>query len=444
MKRFFSITSLLIIVAMLITACPAPASPGGAGDAASASGAASPDKVKIRWWHIWPEDTSEAGAYWRKAADEYMVAHPNVEIEITIIANDPYKEKLATNMQAGDPPDLFQTWGGGVLWQFADAGLVQDLSDALGEDGWGDSFLPGPMAVYKHDGKIYGVPWTFGMVGMWYNKALFEKAGITETPKTWGDFLTVVKQLKDAGITPIALGEKDKWPGHFWWSYLAVRNAGETGFMKAYTREGSFTDAPFIKAGTELQQLIDLEPFQEGYLEQTYGDEQVLIAKEQAAMELMGQWAFGADKGVAEDNVDNYVKNIGWFPFPMVDQGAGNAADAFGGGDGFAIGKNAPPETIEFVKWLTSKEKLAYMVENNIAALPVVKGIDDSVKEPVMQELFKHFSEAQYLQLYLDQFLPPAVGLAVNDHVQELFAGVKNADEVAAAIEEVAKNEMSQ
>ena len=119
-------------------------------------------------------------------------------------------------------------------------------------DGWGDIFLPGPMAVYKHEGKIYGVPWTFGMVGLWYNKALFEKAGITETPKTWSDFLGVVKTLKDAGITPIALGEKDKWPGHFWWSYLAVRNAGQDGFMKAYTREGAFTDAPFVKAGTEL------------------------------------------------------------------------------------------------------------------------------------------------------------------------------------------------
>ncbi|CAN5860304.1 hypothetical protein BH10CHL1_BH10CHL1_37630 [soil metagenome] len=222
-----------------------------------------------------------------------------------------------------------------------------------------------------------------------------------------------------------------------------MRNAGQAGFTKAYNREGAFTDAPFVKAGVELKQLIDLEPFQEGYLEQTYADEQVLVAKEQAAMELMGQWAFGSDSGVADDNLKNYVANISWFPFPMTDQGAGNPADAFGGGDGFAIGKNAPPETIEFVKFLTSKENLGPMVETSIAALPVVKDIDASVKEPVMQILFKNFSQAQYLQLYLDQFLPPAVGLAVNDHVQELFAGIKSPEEVAAAIEDVAKEEMS-
>lgn len=83
------------------------------------------------------------------------------------------------------------------------------------------------------------------------------------------------------------------------------------------------------------------------------------------------------------------------------------------------------------------------MVETGVAALPVVKGLETSVQEPVMQTLLENFSRAEYLQLYLDQFLPPAVGLAVNDHVQELFAGVKNAQEVAEAIERVAEAEMT-
>ena len=439
MQKLYRLAALCAVIALVLTACVAP----GAAPAAQTSGAAaSGAKVKIRWWHIWGGAESNIADTWQKLANEYMAAHPNVEIEITVYT-DPYKDKLASNMQAGDPPDLFQTWGGGVLWQYADAGLVQDLTDTLKQDSWGDSFVAGPMAVYRHNGKVYGVPWRFGMVGLWYNKALFEKAGIKETPKTWSDFLAVVKQLKDAGITPIALGEKDKWTGHFWWSYLAVRNAGQAGFAKAQDRTGTFADAPFIKAGEQLKQLIDMDPFQKGYLEQTYGDQQVVIAKEQAAMELMGQWAFGADSAVAEKNLDNYVAHISWFPFPMVDGGAGQATDAFGGGDGFAIGKNAPPETIDFVKFLTSKEHQTMMAGAGSAVLPVVKGAESAVKEPVMQVVLKHFSEAEYLQLYLDQFLPPAVGLAVNDEVQELFAGTKTPAEVADAIEKVAKTEMS-
>ncbi len=61
-----------------------------------------------------------------------------------------------------------------------------------------------------------------------------------------------------------------------------------------------------------------------------------------------------------------------------------------------------------------------------------------------MQVVLQHFGEAEYLQLYLDQYLPPAVGLAVNDYVWELFAGTKTAAEVADAIEETAETELSE
>jgi raffinose/stachyose/melibiose transport system substrate-binding protein len=48
-------------------------------------------------------------------------------------------------MQSGSPPDIFQSWGGGVLKQYADAGLVQDLTPSLQQDGWGPFFQPGPL-----------------------------------------------------------------------------------------------------------------------------------------------------------------------------------------------------------------------------------------------------------------------------------------------------------
>jgi hypothetical protein len=60
-----------------------------------------------------------------------------------------------------------------------------------------------------------------------------------------------------------------------------------------------------------------------------------------------------------------------------------------------------------------------------------------------MQVVLTHYGEAQYLQLYLDQYLTPAVGLAVNDYVQELFAGTKSAEDVATSIEDVAAIELA-
>ncbi len=117
--------------------------------------------------------------------------------------------------------------------------------------------------MYQVDDEQYGIPFDLGMVGFWYNKDLFEQAGITEPPATWDEFLEDVGMLKDAGITPLALGEGDKWPGMFWWAYLALRIGGADAMLQA-GEDGSFDSESFVEAGTQLQRLIEMEPFQSG------------------------------------------------------------------------------------------------------------------------------------------------------------------------------------
>jgi raffinose/stachyose/melibiose transport system substrate-binding protein len=397
--------------------------------------------TKIVWWHISTQEDQRTN--WENLANAFVQNNPNVSIEITVLENEAFKSKLATAMQSGSPPDIFQSWGGGVLKQYGDAGLVQDLTPALQQNGWGESFQPAPLSLYSFDGKTYGVPWNAGMVGFWYNKALFQQAGITQPPATWSEFLDVVKQLKAANITPIALGEKDKWPGHFYWVYLATRIGGQEAFEKAYNREGTFADPAFVEAGRRLKELVDLQPFQNGFLGAGYGDEQVQMANGQAAMELMGQWAPGANRGVAEDP-EAYLQNLGWFPFPEVEGGAGDPSDALGGGDGFAIGKNAPPEAIEFVRFLTNVENQTAMTKAGTVSVPVVKGAEAGLADPLLKDLQGRVSQAKYYQLYYDQYLPPAVGQAVNDATQGLFAGTSSPEEVAQTIEESASFELSQ
>jgi raffinose/stachyose/melibiose transport system substrate-binding protein len=274
---------------------------------------------------------------------------------------------------------------------------------------------------------------------MFYNTALFEQAGIEEVPTTWTSFLETVQILQDAGITPIALGEGEKWPGHFWWVYLATRIGGEDAFLAAYDRSGSFADEPFVQAGEHLRQLVEMEPFNEGFLAASHPESEGIFGDGDAAMMLMGQWAPGAQAQYSESG-EGIGDALGFFNFPAVEGGAGNPDDVLGGGDGIAVGINAPDEAIDFLRFLTSAENQR---AGSFFIVPVVKGTEDVFEDdPIMQAILEARNNAPYFQLYYDQFLPPAVGQAVNDAVQEIFAGVSSPEEAAQMIEEVAAMEL--
>ena len=85
--------------------------------------------------------------------------------------------------------------------------------------------------------------------------------------KTWDAFLDAVRKLKAAGITPIMVGGGDKWPLHFYWTHLAVRLGGKPAFEAALRGEnGGFEGPVFQRAGDMMKELVDLQPFQNGFL----------------------------------------------------------------------------------------------------------------------------------------------------------------------------------
>jgi raffinose/stachyose/melibiose transport system substrate-binding protein len=208
--------------------------------------------------------------------------------------------------------------------------------------------------------------------------------------------------------------------------------------MQQAGEDGSFESEGFIKAGEELQRLIDMQPFQEGFLAAPWdgsGGEAATMGNGRAAMDLMGQWA---PSTFAANAKDEKAPEVGWFPFPTVDGGAGSADEQFGGGDGFAFGKDAPPEALDFAKFLVTSD-VANKAGASGAVLPVLKGSETSVEDPNMKAVLDTRAEADYVQLYLDQAYAPAVGAAVNDAVAELFAGKSTPEDVAKSIADAAK-----
>ena len=110
------------------------------------------DPVKVTWWNIGTAANDKALN--QSIADAYMKAHPNVVIENTVLENEAFKSKLTTVMQSGNPPDLFQTWGGGVLGEYGRAGLLKDITKAVKGSDWYATQAPGVWENYSVDGKI--------------------------------------------------------------------------------------------------------------------------------------------------------------------------------------------------------------------------------------------------------------------------------------------------
>ncbi len=386
----------------------------------------------IKWLHV--EVNPQQIAIWSQAARDFEATHPGVKIEPQYLENEAYKAKLTTLLQSRDKPAMFYSWAGGVLRTQAEAGVLQDLTQPL--KGYADTITPTALAAFMIDGHLYGVPQALTEVGFFYNKALFAKAGVdASTIKTWDDFLGMVKTLKAAGITPLSAGGADKWPLSFYWSYLALRQGGKAGFDAALKgQDGGFGGPAFVRAGENFKQLVDLKPFEDGFLGDKHLTAIGLFADGKVAMTLAISVIYNQQHAVAADKKGLADDQIGWLDFPTVSGGKGLPTDTLGGIVGWAVSKGAPAETIPWIENFVSLD-----VQSKLAAagyiIPTVKGADAAIKDPFQRRIADELAHSTYHQNFYDQVLGPSVGRVVNDSVADIAAGNATPQDAAKAVQ---------
>lgn len=400
--------------------------------AASASAA-----TVVKWMHV--ELDPKSVAVWEEIAKEYEAKHPDVDVQLQFLENEAFKAKLPTLLQSNDVPDFFYSWGGGVLEEQSKTGALKDLTDVFDADGGKlrQAYNASAIDGLSFDGKVWAVPYRVSLVSFFYNKELFAKAGVkAEDIKTWDDFSATVKKIKEAGIVPIAGGGGEKWPIHFYWSYLVMRNGGQAVFDAARKGEGEgFMDPAIIKAGEQLAEFGKLEPFQPGYLGSTWPQALGVFGDGKAAIILGFDNTEANQRKNAGDGKGLAPENIGRFAFPVVEGGAGKATDTLGGLNGWALTKNASKEAIDFATFLTSKESEEKMATAGMI-LPVATGAAGAVKNPLLADSAKQLAASTWHQNFFDQTLGAAVGRVVNDISVEIVSGQMTSEEGAQQIQD--------
>src|SRR5208337_4630986 len=392
--------------------------------------------TKIKILHV--ENNPAAIALWDKIGKDYEAEHKGVTVEFQYLENEAFKAKLPTMLQSEDSrPSLFYSWGGGVMVAQYQAGFLKDITADVADV---ESHLqPTAVDAFKVDGKVVGVPWDAGAVTFFYNKQLFDKAGVkAEDIKTWDDFLAAVKKIKAAGITPIVVGGGEKWPMHFYYSYLVMRIGGEHALDDAKAgKDGGFKGPTWVKAGELMRELAQLQPFQPGYLQTSQAQSAQIFGDGKAAIDLMGEWLLGMQGPSSTSGKGLPESDIGIMSFPLVPGGKGKATDTLGGVHAFVVTKTAPPEAVDFLNFF-SQEKYAKDAAEDGAYIPVYKGMEAYVKDPVMREVAEDVAKTTWHQNFFDQDLGPSVGRVINDISMSVAAGQMTPEAAAAAIQEAA------
>jgi len=423
-RRIRAVLALLATTSLLATtACSKSETPSG-GDLYK-------NPVTVTWWHNFNTD-GPGKDLWAKIANDFHTLHPTVTIEVVPIeTNDLQRNRLPAALLTNDPPDIFQAWGGGEMQEQVDGGYLKDITSLVQPE---VASIGAAAKIWSVDGKQYGLPYNFGVEGFWYNKDVFTQAGITAPPTTFDDLKADITKLKTvSGVAPIAVGAGDSWPAAHWWYNFALHDCSADAVQAASTQQ-KFDDPCFIKAGDDLKSFLDLKAFQDGFLgtpgQTGAGSSAGMVANGKAAMELMGHWNSGVIQGLTADK--KVPAFLGWFPFPST-AGTPTPNTVMGGGDGYAVSKNAPPEAVEFLKYLVNLDNQKAFAATG-AGIPVVKGAEAGLTDPNLQAISKATQSATAVNLWLDTQLGAKAGTPMNTAIVAIFAGTGTSQGVVDAL----------
>jgi multiple sugar transport system substrate-binding protein len=332
---------------LALTACSSgsPSASGGSND---------PVTLTYAMWDAGQKPAMQA------IADAYTKAHPNVKIQLQLTPYKEYWTKLQTAMTGGSGPDVM--WMNGPHFQlYASGGVIAPLDDA----GIDTANYPKPLVdLYTYDGKLYGAPKDFDTIGLWYNKKLFDAAGVKypDSSWTWDTLKTSAAKLTDKAKGVWGISASQYSQENF---YDTIAQAGgyvispdhkKTGYGTPEAAKGVQLWIDLIKAGSspDAKQMSDTAP-------------EDLFASGKVAMFYSGSWNAGIY------GVDSTLKDtVNVAPLP---KGPAGGQSVIHGLANVANAKSSHvAEATSFVAFASSKQA-AELNNQNHGPIPAFNGM---------------------------------------------------------------------
>ena len=313
------------------------------------------------------------------------------------------------------------------------AKYLLDLEDLVKESGYEETAIPGLISACRDagGGTLKTIPYQPNVFAFFYNKDLFEQAGIEKEPTTWAEFLDVCQKLKDAGITPMTMD--DAYATSVIGYHLA-RLVGEEKVVEIVT-EGKWDDPAVLQMAKDIADLAE-----KGYYSEMVGSnvwpagQNTELALGTAAMYLNGSWLPNEVKDMAGEDF-----KWGCFAYPALENGANGVETNNFGAQVFGINKDTkmPKEAFDLVKFITTGEYDAKLAEMSVGIPSDTTNTEwpamVECAKPVIENSTGRFTWAAGVETNVD--MTPVI----KENFIKLMAGSLNAEEFVAAMQEAAK-----
>ena len=332
------------------------------------------DKVQIRLLTRMAGESKQVQIY-KGIIDEFKAKHPEVEIIDDSQGDEgAFNNILSTDIASGKMANIFRIQGVANLSKYIENGLILNVEPLLKADPeWGNGFTEGALSYYKVPGKdgIYAIPMESGLIGVYYNEALFKAAGVDKFPETWDDFLAAIKKLRDSGVTPIALGEQATYMGGHLHNQIFYKYLGTEAAKLLGNRQKKWTDPDVVQTLQFIKDLIDAQAFDPDAAGLSDDVVMTQFRQGQAAMVITGPWNITKFSDETETPVAKDIK-LAKFPY-FKDKSEFKDDDMQVLSPYMINGKLEGKElelTVELVKMLTNKEATKKFAEESGFLIP--------------------------------------------------------------------------
>lgn len=354
--------------------------------------------------------------------------YPDYTIEATLLPDDQYYTSLKSKLSTGQAPDMFlvqpKKASASSVEGMAEAGYIEDLSDLAG---W-DNIVETVKTDMSYGGNPYAISSAVGVLGTWYNKTLFKEHGI-ELPTNWEEFLAANEKLKDAGITPITMGDKDSYMIQFGMYQVAANEVYPINAdfdNQLYDGKTKFTDKSWVKTIEKYYELYQKEYVTSTSLGLGQAQAQQMFIDQQAAMIFDGDFSYSAF-----ENVDF---ELGFMALPANDSGDTYIAAATSAG--YAISSTSDQKEIlkeVFNKMIDGESDLYTAFSQSATSFSAFKGVE--VSNDVFADIVPAF-ESGKSSYWCNQAWPSGTETEMQAKFSEMIGTKKlNPEDVAKAMQ---------